>query len=62
MLTLSNSFAAISVVWYFIHGRRNFTGPPVPQDDGPMIQGAVVDDSERNLAGETEVQKVPKME
>lgn len=25
-------FAAISVVWYFIRGRKAFTGPPVPAD------------------------------
>ncbi|KAK5163607.1 uncharacterized protein LTR77_010556 [Saxophila tyrrhenica] len=53
-------FAAISMIWYFVHGRRNFTGPPVPKDDNQVLQGAVADDSERNLASETEVQ--PKAE
>ncbi|OAL01987.1 amino acid permease-like protein [Phaeosphaeriaceae sp. SRC1lsM3a] len=28
-------FAAISIAWYFIRGRKNFTGPPVPQDVAP---------------------------
>jgi amino acid transporter len=28
-------FATISVVWYFIRGRKDFTGPPVPHDVAP---------------------------
>jgi len=28
-------FAAISVAWYFIRGRKNFKGPPVPTDVAP---------------------------
>jgi amino acid transporter len=28
-------FAAISIAWYFIRGRKDFTGPPVPQDVAP---------------------------
>ena len=28
-------FASISVVWYFIRGRKSFTGPPVPSDVAP---------------------------
>ncbi|KAF2269014.1 amino acid permease-like protein [Lojkania enalia] len=30
-------FAAISVAWYFIRGRKSFTGPPVPQDVDPAV-------------------------
>ncbi|KAF1827802.1 amino acid transporter [Dissoconium aciculare CBS 342.82] len=32
-------FATISVAWYFISGRKNFTGPPVRQDADPTIEG-----------------------
>jgi hypothetical protein len=28
-------FASISVAWYFIRGRKDFTGPPVPKDVDP---------------------------
>ncbi|KAF2755162.1 amino acid permease-like protein [Pseudovirgaria hyperparasitica] len=28
-------FAAISMAWYFIHGRKSFDGPPVPIDVDP---------------------------
>lgn len=28
-------FALISVVWYFVRGRNDFTGPPVPTDVAP---------------------------
>lgn len=28
-------FASISVVWYFVRGRKSFTGPPVPKDVAP---------------------------
>lgn len=28
-------FASISMLWYFVHGRKAFTGPPVPQDANP---------------------------
>jgi hypothetical protein len=26
-------------MWYFISGRKNFTGPPVVQDADPTIDG-----------------------
>ncbi len=59
----TSSFAAISMIWYFVHGRRNFTGPPVPKDQDPtMLQGAVVDDDERVLDADPEMRKVPKVE
>jgi amino acid transporter len=47
-------FAAISIVWYFIRGRKSFSGPPVPQDLDPRevgvrgLEGAAVHDLERN--------------
>jgi amino acid transporter len=28
-------FATISIVWYFVRGRKSFTGPPVPKDVSP---------------------------
>ncbi|KAF2085829.1 amino acid permease-like protein [Saccharata proteae CBS 121410] len=34
-------FAAISVGWYFIRGRKEFTGPPVPSDVDPSEVGVV---------------------
>ncbi|KJX96957.1 gaba permease like protein [Zymoseptoria brevis] len=34
-------FATISVVWYFIRGRKTFTGPPVVPDADPTIVGQV---------------------
>ncbi|PVH94725.1 amino acid permease-like protein [Periconia macrospinosa] len=43
-------FALISVVWYFVRGRKNFTGPPVPQDVEPGqevgVEGVKVGDVE----------------
>ncbi|EKD17502.1 uncharacterized protein L3040_006617 [Drepanopeziza brunnea f. sp. 'multigermtubi'] len=35
-------FAMISVAWYIISGRRNFTGPPVPEDIVPVHKGQVI--------------------
>ncbi len=34
-------FATISVVWYFVRGRKDFTGPPVPKDADPADVGVV---------------------
>ena len=34
-------FATISVAWYFIRGRKDFTGPPVPADMHPEEVGVV---------------------
>jgi amino acid transporter len=34
-------FASISVVWYFIRGRKEFTGPPIPKDVDPLDVGVV---------------------
>ncbi|KAF2006188.1 polyamine transporter TPO5 [Amniculicola lignicola CBS 123094] len=40
-------FAMISLVWYFVNGRKNFTGPPVPQDVAPgeqvLVPGMALD-------------------
>lgn len=32
-------FATISVVWYFVHGRKDFTGPPIVKDADPEDMG-----------------------
>jgi amino acid transporter len=32
-------FAAISMIWYLIRGRKDFTGPPVPKDLNPEDVG-----------------------
>ncbi|PBP28132.1 GABA permease [Diplocarpon rosae] len=37
-----SGFAMISVVWYIISGRKNFTGPPLPSDIEPEHDGQVV--------------------
>jgi hypothetical protein len=55
-----SSFAMISVIWYFVHGRRNFTGPPVPKDVDPVLQGAVPEDGERQFGQNGETKEVPK--
>lgn len=35
-------FASISIFWYFIRGRKDFTGPPVPVDVAPGEEVGVV--------------------
>ncbi|KAJ9666045.1 hypothetical protein H2201_003723 [Coniosporium apollinis] len=35
------AFATISVVWYFVRGRKSFTGPPVPHDVDPTEIGVM---------------------
>ncbi|KAH8716841.1 amino acid permease-like protein [Phaeosphaeriaceae sp. PMI808] len=45
-------FALISVVWYFVRGRKVFTGPPVPQDVAPgehvPVAGIAIQDSKQD--------------
>ncbi|KAG9913912.1 hypothetical protein KCU98_g23269, partial [Aureobasidium melanogenum] len=41
-------FAVISIVWYFIRGRKAFTGPPVPADvdvssEVGVVKGQAID-------------------
>nr|POE53308.1 amino-acid permease bat1 [Quercus suber] len=36
-------FASVSMLWYFIRGRKDFTGPPVLQDVNPEIKGQALD-------------------
>ncbi|TKA58994.1 hypothetical protein B0A49_11850 [Cryomyces minteri] len=50
-------FASISVVWYFVRGRKSFTGPPVPKDLDPseIVKG-------RSLDPETNHTSVPDIE
>lgn len=43
------AFATISIVWYFVWGRRNFSGPAIlktlmTQSDGGIIQGKALND------------------
>ncbi|OQN99623.1 hypothetical protein B0A48_14765 [Cryoendolithus antarcticus] len=35
-------FASLSMIWYFVHGRKNFTGPPVPKDINNVVEGEAV--------------------
>ncbi|KAF2182795.1 amino acid permease-like protein [Zopfia rhizophila CBS 207.26] len=57
-------FATISIVWYFVRGRKSFQGPPVPQDVAPgeeiVVSGTAVIDSnyERNMEVGQNVSKV----
>lgn len=49
-------FATISVVWYFVRGRKVFTGPPVPQDVAPgeevEVAGLAVKESRQEGTGD----------
>ena len=42
-------FALISVIWYIVRGRKEFTGPPVPHDVEPEHDGEVVGGMGRTL-------------
>jgi amino acid permease (GABA permease) len=50
-------FATISLVWYFVRGRKVFTGPPVPSDVAPgeevPVTGLAVGDSKQETDGVT---------
>lgn len=35
-------FTVISAAWYFIRGRKSFTGPPIDSDIEPVVAGEVV--------------------
>ncbi|KAJ4369976.1 hypothetical protein N0V83_005740 [Neocucurbitaria cava] len=52
-------FAAISIAWYFIRGRKTFTGPPVPTDVAPgeevPVAGLAVLESRQERNGDVEV-------
>jgi hypothetical protein len=43
-------FAAISIGWYFVRGRKDFKGPPVPVDVSNTVKGQSID-----VDGETDV-------
>jgi hypothetical protein len=36
-------FAAISIGWYFVRGRKDFKGPPVPVDVSNTVKGQSID-------------------
>lgn len=48
-------FAAISVLWYFIRGRKNFNGPPVPVDVAPGEEVPVAGVERTDLEGASPV-------
>lgn len=53
-------FAAISLIWYVVHGRHHFTGPPVVLDADPTLEGKAhpaVLDGELALETETTVKE-----
>jgi hypothetical protein len=37
------AFAAISIGWYFVRGRKDFKGPPVPVDVSNTVKGQSID-------------------
>lgn len=49
-------FATISIAWYFIRGRKDFTGPPVPKDVAPgaevPVTGLAVQNSHEEGVGD----------
>lgn len=48
----------MSFAWYIIHGRKNFTGPPVVQDADPTLEGKphpIDGDGELGLETETKL-------
>jgi len=51
-------FATISIIWYFIRGRKEFNGPPVPQDVEPgeevVVPGMSVVESNHARNGDVE--------
>lgn len=51
------SFAVISVVWYFIRGRKEFHGPPVPSDADPTLRG-IPGDGEKGIGHDSETSVV----
>ena len=56
-------FAAISTLWYFVRGRKHFTGPPVPKDVDPMVKGQAIDsEGELGLRPEMADPKDPKLQ
>lgn len=57
---VSAGFAVVSVAWYFIHGKKNFTGPPVPKDADPTIAGEIPEDGKESVPTDTESQTISK--
>lgn len=55
-------FASISVAWYFIRGRKDFVGPPVPQDLAPGEEIGVVGVEKNDLEGSSPVRSTDKVE
>jgi amino acid transporter len=51
-------FACISIAWYFIRGRKEFNGPPVPHDVAPgeeiVVPGVAVAESKFERNGDIE--------
>lgn len=54
------SFAAVSIAWYFIHGKKNFTGPPVPKDADPTIAGEIPEEGKEAIPTDAESQTISK--
>jgi amino acid transporter len=52
-------FALISLAWYFIRGRKDFTGPPVPTDVAPgaeiNVAGVALTNSREGMSEGTDV-------
>ena len=59
-------FATISILWYFVHGRKEFHGPPVPADAAPdevgVAKGTGHADGEALTPTVTTGEKIPEVE
>ena len=60
-------FASISVLWYFIHGRKSFSGPPVqsdmpPEEVGVMAGRTVTGEEDSPVMGSKEKQMAMEYE
>lgn len=53
------AFASISVLWYFIRGRKSFSGPPVQSDMPPEEVGVVAG---RTVTGEEDFPEISSKE
>ena len=56
-------FGTISVLWYFIRGRKSFSGPPVQTDMPPeevgVVAGETITDGENSSVVGSEEKQVP---
>jgi hypothetical protein len=55
-------FASISIAWYFIRGRKDFTGPPVVPNADPTLKGEpAYDGSDESFGEDVEAKAASKI-